>query len=172
MTSVRLGKLGGMDGQALIGQAGRTAGLVVFCAIGLFCIVAGGLVAAVTGPLRLEHGSWAAAYLVLVGGVAQSTLGAGQYVLAPRLPARWVAGVELAAWNGGSVAVIGGTVLVNPWIVDFGGLLLVVALAFMIGVTRGSTPDSRWLIWVYRTVLATIVISIPIGLMLAHLRGT
>lgn len=156
----------------MIRQAGRSTGLVIFCAVGLFCIVTGGLVAAVTGPLRLEHGSWAAAYLVLVGGVAQSALGVGQYVLAPRLPARWVAGVELAAWNGGSVAVIGGTVLDNPWIVDVGGLLLVVALAFMIRAVRGADPGFYWTVWSYRILLAVIIISTAIGLALAHLRST
>ena len=34
-------------------------------------IVAGGLVAAVDGAAPFAHGSWLAAYLVLVGGVAQ-----------------------------------------------------------------------------------------------------
>ena len=59
-------------------------GAVAFGAVALLCVVAGGLVAAVTGPLRLEHGSWAAAYLVLVGGVAQGALGIAQYFLAPQ----------------------------------------------------------------------------------------
>lgn len=44
-------------------------------------IISGGLVAAVTGPLGLEHGSWSAAYQVLVGGVVQAGLGAAQYAL-------------------------------------------------------------------------------------------
>lgn len=145
--------------------------VVWFCAAGLVCIVVGGLVAALTGPLRLEHGSWVAAYLVLVGGVAQGGLGIGQHFLGPRQPASWVVGVELAAWNLGSFAVIGGTLVGNPWIVDLGGLLLGVALLFMIGVTRGSAPGYRLLTWGFRLLLAVIIISIPIGLTLAHLRG-
>ncbi len=43
--------------------------------VGTCCVVLGGFVAAVTGPLTLADGSWLAAYLVLVGGLAQCALG-------------------------------------------------------------------------------------------------
>ncbi|MCE5292393.1 MAG: hypothetical protein LLG14_24605, partial [Nocardiaceae bacterium] len=43
--------------------------------LGMSQVILGGLVAAVTRPLALTHGSWLAAYLVLVGGVAQYTMG-------------------------------------------------------------------------------------------------
>ena len=42
-----------------------------FVLVGSVCIVAGGLVAAVSRPSGFELGSWLAAYLVLVGGVAE-----------------------------------------------------------------------------------------------------
>lgn len=145
--------------------------VVWFCAISLACIVVGGLVAAVTSPLTLEHGSWAAAYLVLVGGVAQGSLGIGQHVLTQRKPAMRVVGVELAAWNAGGLAVIGGTIMSNPWIVDLGGLLLAVALLCMIWLTRGSSAGPRWLAWGYRLLLTVIIVSIPIGLAMAHLQS-
>lgn len=160
-----------MNDQVSIGCVDRARDVVWFCVIGLVCIVMGGLVAAVTSPLGLQHGSWAAAYLVLVGGVAQGGLGIGQHFLAPRAPDKRVVGVELAAWNSGGLAVIGGTVVGNPWIVDLGGLLLAVALICMIAVTRDARPGSRVLAWGYRILLAVIIISIPIGLTLAHLRG-
>ena len=44
-------------------------------ATGIGSVVLGGLVAAVTEPLDLTHGSWVAAYLVLVGGVGQGAMG-------------------------------------------------------------------------------------------------
>ncbi len=46
--------------------------------LGALFIVLGGLVAAVTGPLDLVQGSWLAAYLVLVCGVAQFAIGTMQ----------------------------------------------------------------------------------------------
>ena len=45
-------------------------------------IIAGGIVAAVTDPAGWEHGSWTAAFLVLVAGVAQIGLALGQVELA------------------------------------------------------------------------------------------
>lgn len=141
-----------------------------FLVIGASCVVAGGLVAAATGPLRLEHGSWAAAYLVLVGGVAQIALGTAQRALAPRLPSTPVIVTELAAWNFGSAAVIAGTLVRVPLIVDVGGGLLVVALGLMMRTVRGSASRPRRALWTYRTALAVLLVSIPIGLVLAHLR--
>ena len=41
----------------------------------------GGAVAAVSDPFSFEQGSWLAAFLVLVGGVVQIALGAGQAAL-------------------------------------------------------------------------------------------
>ncbi|MBG0741046.1 hypothetical protein IV500_16865 [Paeniglutamicibacter antarcticus] len=143
----------------------------LFRVLGVAWVVSGGLVAAATGPLRLEHGSWAAAYQVLVAGVAQNAFGAAQRALAPqRLTFRIVA-AELVAWNVGSAAVIGGTVARTPLVVDAGGLLLVVALALMIRTVRGKGEGPQWALWTYRILLAVILISIPIGLTLAHLRA-
>ncbi|WP_246021375.1 hypothetical protein [Arthrobacter echini] len=148
---------------------GTSAG--TFRAIGTAWIISGGLVAAVTGPLRLEHGSWAAAYQVLVAGIAQSALGAAQSALAPQPPSRATVVTELVAWNLGSVAVLAGTVLGAPLIVDAGGVLLVVALALLIRTVRGKGEGPAWALWMYRILLVVILTSIPIGLTLAHLRA-
>src|SRR5690606_21511166 len=134
-------------------------------------VVVGGLVAAVTSPLQLSHGSWAAAYLVLVNGVAQVALGKAQAALAPTAPSRGVQATQLAAWNVGGAAVIGGTLARMPLIVDVGGLLLVIALALMIRTVRGRTAGPRWAIWTYRLLLIIVLVSIPIGLLLAHARA-
>jgi len=141
-----------------------------FLVVGGACIVAGGLVAAVTGPLHLEHGSWAAAYLVLVGGVAQIALGASQGALAARSPSTVVLATELAAWNLGSALVIGGTLVRIPAIVDIGGAALVLALGVMAHTVRGGAGP-RWSRWTYRGALAVLLAGIPIGLVLAHLRA-
>lgn len=143
----------------------------LFKVIGTAWIVSGGLVAAVTSPLRLEHGSWAAAYSVLVAGVAQYAFGVAQDALAPSRPSGRTITAELAAWNIGSAAVIGGTMVRMPLIVDGGGLLLVVALALMIRTVRGRGSGPAWALWTYRILLVVILVSIPIGLTLAHLRA-
>src|SRR5699024_1676961 len=71
----------------------------------------GGLVAAVPGPLGLEHGSWSAAFQVLVGGVMQGVLGIAQAHLAARRIGRRPLLAQLLTWNLGCLAVIGGTLL-------------------------------------------------------------
>jgi len=141
-----------------------------FTVIGGACIVAGGLVAAVTEPLHLPHGSWSAAYLVLVGGVAQIALGASQRALAGRETCASVVVTELALWNLGSALVIAGTVARTPVIVDAGGVALVVALGVMARTVRGGAGP-QWALWAYRGTLAVLLTSIPIGLVLAHLRA-
>lgn len=142
-----------------------------FRVIGTAWVIAGGLVAAVTGPLHLEHGSWAAAYQVLVAGVAQNAFGTAQRALAPRRPSARIVTAELIGWNLGSMAVIGGTLIRSPYVVDGGGALLVAALALMIHTVRGKGSRPAWALWLYRTLLVVILVSIPIGLTLAHVRA-
>ena len=148
--------------------------------VGALCIVAGGLVAAVTGPLALVDGSWAAAYLVLVAGVAQITLAGGQARLASwaRHP---VDGrlllVEFVGWNLGNVAVLAGTLWPATWLVDLGGALLVVALGALLVATRSGSGRAevgrgrRAALLSVRALVALLLVSIPVGLWLAHVRA-
>ena len=117
--------------------------------IGGSFVVLGGLVAAVTGPLGLEHGSWLAAYLVLVCGVAQFAIGtaqSGQGLGAKPMP--WARGwVQLTCLNLGNVAVIVGTLVREPLLVDSAVVLLLVAFGIALSqyvpgrVSRwGSSP--------------------------------
>jgi hypothetical protein len=147
------------------------AGSTPFRIVGAAWIIAGGLTAAVTGPLSLENGSWAAAFAVLIGGVSQYAIGVVQAALAPRHPTRRTVITELVSWNAGCLVVIGGTVFSAPLIVDAGGLLLVVALAVMVVTVRGRGTGPAWAIWTYRMLLLIILVSIPVGLTLAHLRA-
>lgn len=141
-----------------------------FRVLGTAWIIGGGLTAAVTGPLSLEKGSWAAAFAVLIAGVAQYTIGVVQDALASRRPAKRILIAQLATWNAGCIAVILGTVTTLPVIVHVGGLSLVAALVLLIVTVRG-TAEPRWALWTYRTLLVAILVSIPIGLVLAHLRA-
>lgn len=147
-------------------------------AVGALGVIAGGLVAAATAPSASEHGSWAAAYLVLVVGVAQIALAAGQAALSTHPPTRSLVVAETACWNIANALVIAGTLADVNAIVYVGGAMLVVALAtFGYGV-RGTLPAGeqhrqriRWLVYGFRVVVIVLLVSIPTGLVLATVRG-
>lgn len=141
-----------------------------FVAVAIGCIVAGGFIAAVTGPLGLEHGSWLAAYLVLVGGVATAAVGVAQQNLPPAPPERSHARLELGCLCVGNAAVIVGTLITSPLLVDVGGVILAIGLAIAFVLVRGSTAH-RTLTIAYRCLLVFVIVSIPVGLVLAHVRA-
>lgn len=144
---------------------------VPFRALALLWVITGGLVAAVTSPLGLEHGSWSAAFQVLVGGVLQAALGIAQNALAARRPSHRVLLTEILTWNLGCLAVIAGTLLAAPLLVDAGGVLLVSTMVLMIRAVGRGAKGPAWALWTYRGVLVLTAVSIPIGLVLAHLRA-
>lgn len=146
----------------------RWSSTLPFVAIGAACIVAGGMVAALTARNPTESATWAAAYLVLVAGVAQLALGTGQALLAGEpLPPRVVT-AECLLWNCANTAVLAGTLLGVEPLIDAGGGLLVVALALFAHRARDATGRARWLLLTYRLLVAVLLVSIPIGLLLAR----
>jgi len=170
-------------------RSGQRGGLrpdpaTALIAIGVCCVVLGGLVAAVTGPLDLAHGSWTAAYLVLVAGVTQCAMGRSRArrpdMAQPRSrdSASW-GWAQVGAWNLGNALVICGTLAGAPSVVDFGSVLLVVALVIALHATRPATTVaarsagqrvSPWADWAYRALLLVLAVSIPVGMVLSHLR--
>ena len=147
--------------------------LLPFLVIGTACVIAGGLVAAATAPNPSEHGSWAAAYLVLVAGVAQIGLGAGQAMLGGRASQRTVL-AEIAGWNLGNAAVLAGTLAGVGFVVDLGGAALLVVLVLLLrgALTSGATPSDggRWLMRGYCALLVLLIASIPVGLVLERIQ--
>lgn len=140
-----------------------------FVVVGVFAIIGGGLVAAVTGPLGFASGSWAAAYLVLVAGVAQATLGGGQAMLAATAPSGRRRGWQLLCYNAGNVAVLAGTLTGAVAVVMAGGTMLFGALVlFLTAVPRGHTRG--WAMTIYRGLTVVLAVSIPVGLVLSALR--
>lgn len=139
-----------------------------FMAMGGISIIAGGLVAAVTAISPTRHATWAAAYLVLVVGVAQLGIGMGQALLAPKTPSPRLITAELLTWDIGNAGVIAGTLLNRVGLVDLGGVLLAVSLIlFLLGV-RGHAGQKRWLLYGYRLLIAIVLVSIPIGLIISR----
>ncbi|KQX69775.1 hypothetical protein ASD06_01745 [Angustibacter sp. Root456] len=122
-----------------------------------------------TSPLDLGHGSWVAAYLVLVGGVGQTAMGVAGLVT-PGAERRASSGwAQVGTWNTGNALVITGTLVTLPLLVDVGGLACVVALA--IALLRSRRLHGTLGTWTYRGVLAVLLVSVPVGLVLAHLRA-
>lgn len=152
-----------------LASSGRRGAASPFAVVASVAVVAGGLVAAFTASVPSEHGAWVAAYLVLVVGVAQLVLGVGQAVLAPRVvPGRRVA-LELGGWNAGGAAVVAGTLLDAVWLVDVGGVLVVLALALLIlGVREADRRRRGWLL-AYYAFAGVLLVSVPTGLVLARI---
>ena len=145
----------------------RAAG--VFIVVGFTAIIAGGLVAAVAGPADLADGSWVAAYLVLVVGVAQLALGIGQAWLSAHPPVRARRTWQLALYNVGNVAVLVGNLIDATAAVLAGGALLFAALVLFLVAMRGARGH-RLLVAGYRLIVSVLAVSIPIGLTLSVLR--
>lgn len=137
--------------------------------IGTAAVVVGGMVAAVTGPTGWGHGSWVAAYLVLVVGVGQIGLALGQAAVVPS-----VSGlerhVELVAFNVGSVVILVGTLAGSPVAVTAGSVVLFVALAAFLRASLGAWARS-WISRLYLALLTILTVSIPIGVALSWLRN-
>ncbi|WP_035737970.1 hypothetical protein [Glycomyces arizonensis] len=136
---------------------------------GVVCVVLGGVVAAFTGPLDLAKGSWAAAYLVLVCGTASCAIAAAQARLIGRAIPAGPVRTQAATWAAGNAAVIVGTFTELPLVVDAGAALLVVALGIAFALTRGAALGLA--LRAYRAALIVLGVSIPIGMLLAHLRN-
>ncbi len=142
-----------------------------FAAFGAACILLGGLLSAAIAPMPTEHGSWAVAYLVLVGGVAQVALGAGQALLAPTVPSPRVIRSEMTGWNTGNAAVLVGTLLGFTWLADIGGALLFTSLALVTRQMRGAARRPAWPLYLYRGLVVLVLVGIPVGLVLAEFRS-
>lgn len=124
------------------------------------------MVAAAVATAPSQLGSWAAAYLVLVGGVTQVALGAGPALLAPQSPGRRAVTAELAGWNAGNGAVLAGTLLGATWLADVGGAALIAALALALAGIRGAVSHPAWPLHLYRALIALMLVSIPVGLVI------
>ena len=145
----------------------RSSAPLLVC--GAASIVAGGLAAAVTGPTDWDHGSWVAAFLVLVGGVAQIGIAAGQSELTPSPPTPRFAALECALWNVAGLTVIAGTLLASPLTVTIGSVVLVAALVLATVAVRGA--GRSWLLLPYRALLVLLLVSTPIGIALSWARN-
>lgn len=140
--------------------------------LGWVGIVAGGLVAAVADPLDVYRGSWMAAYLVLVVGVAQVVMGWARRRWGTSRTAAGAA--QCAGWNVGSAGVIAGTLAETSLVVYVSSVALVAALVIAVWDTRsgGTTSRDGLQLLAYRAMLVILSVSIPVGMVLSYLRHT
>jgi hypothetical protein len=148
--------------------APQTRERLPFLAVAAVMIVAGGLVATVNGAAPFAHGSWLAAYLVLVGGVAQLALGTGCLLLPQARCSTGLRWAQLGLWNLGTLSVAGG-VLTDLFGVVLGGSILVAAALACFAAGSGPLrhPGRRRVI-VYRLLIGLLAISVLVGGVLAH----
>lgn len=125
--------------------------------------------AAVTSPLQLAKGSWLAAYLVLIAGVAQIVLAKQQHLLHPNKNAKRSEWFTLAFWIVGNSAVVAGSLQSLPFVVDAGGLALIIAV--ILAWSRTKRSHARVLAWTLRVIYLIVILSVPVGLILSHLRA-
>jgi hypothetical protein len=141
-----------------------------FLALGFVGVVGGGIVAAVTGPTDFDRGSWVAAYLVLVVGVAQILLGAGLAWLPTEVADNSSRTALLVSWNLAAAAVVAGTLISAPVLTSIGGVITAASLVgFVAAVTRSRAEFSGWAL-LYRALALFVLLSTPVGLLLSWMR--
>lgn len=152
----------------MLGSVNKSA--IPFLTLGGISLILGGVVSAASAGSPSYTSAWAVAYLVLVGGMAQLVLGTGQAELASkRLPAGLLA-AEAALLNVSTVAVLLGTILTVPALTYAGAGLLLVTLVAFIWAVRGASQHLPWLLWAFRIMVVVLLVSAPIGLVIAHSR--
>ncbi len=141
-----------------------------FVYFALLNTIAGGLVAAVTGPTDFELGSWVAAYLVLVGGIAQLGLGVTQAHLGATTLSMKRVRLEFVLLNTSSAVVIAGTIVGIPIVTTFGGAVLFGSLVVFLTSVSGDERGLRIELLAYRALIWFVLLSVPVGLVLSWVR--
>lgn len=138
-----------------------------FAATAAAMIVAGGLVAAINGATPFAHGSWLAAYLVLVGGVAQLLLGFGWLALPAASTSARLRNAQLGLWNAGMLAVAGGVLSELAGLVFAGSAVFAGALVCFLAGSGSVHRAGHRRVLVYRVVVGLLFVSIIVGAVVA-----
>lgn len=135
-----------------------------FWTAAVLAIVGGGLISGVLAHAPSRPVMWLVAYLVLVVGVAQVALAAGQIWLAASPASRVLLVSEWALFNAASVLVIAGTLLGNGAWVNIGALLLAAALALFLRGVRHATGG--WPVYAFRGLVGLLGCGALVGVAL------
>lgn len=132
---------------------------------GALAIIAGGMLSAALAAAPTRAVMWLVAYLVLVVGVAQIALGAGQWRLAPRPVPGTLLACQWLLFNGANALVMTGTLLAHPAVVAGGTLALVVALGLFLRGVHGAVGG--WWVYAYRLLVVLLGCSALVGVALS-----
>lgn len=141
-----------------------------FLAVGAAGAVGGGMVAAISGPANWQRGSWLAAFLVLVVGVGQITLGVGQSAAHGSVTRALVA-AELLFVNAGAALVVVGTLSSRPVLATAGSVAFAGGVAVFAGHSLHGPRRSGWVHRLYEALLMILAVSAAIGIALSWLRA-
>lgn len=140
-----------------------------FMVLGTLGVVGGGLLSAITAAGPSYHASWAVAYLVLVVGVAQITLGVAQASLTSGSVRVRIIAWEAICWNLGNAVVLGGTLASVPALLYAGIILLLAALILLAAAIRhgrhGILFAATWV------VIIILLLSMPVGAIIQAVTG-
>lgn len=122
------------------------------------------------------YGHWLALHLVLLGGVSQLILGAGQFFstafLATDPPGRGMVRAQLAAWGAGTLLVAVGIPTGRSALTDLGGFAVIVGLglfaAALWDLQRRSLQRARWAIRWYFACAASLGLGAVLGILMAR----
>ena len=149
-------------------MSGSPSRAAPFSVLGIAAVVGGGALAAAIAHRPTQGLVWLVAYLVLVVGVAQYLLGAGQAVLAPSAPPAGVLWGQWVLLNLGHLGVIKGRLGEHFGLVLAGTFAYAAALLWLVRSVRGA-PGSRRL-WLYRLFALFLLLSSLTGVALTALR--
>lgn len=141
---------------------------IAFIVCGGSLIVGGGVVAAVNSAAPFAHGSWLAAYLVLVGGTAQILLAAGRAALVSCETEPAGLRLQLILWNLGSLAVPAGVLADTAGWVTAGSVALLSALALFAQAGLHAWRAQRRRAIAYLMLVVGLASSVVVGSALAN----
>lgn len=151
--------------------------LAAFFAVAIAFMLAGAAAAVLNAAGMVGwYGHWLALHLVLLGGVSQLILGAGQFFstafLATDPPGRRMAGAQLASWSAGAILVAVGVSTGHSLLTDIGGAAVIAALGLFATalwqLERRSLQRARWAIRWYYACAASLGLGAVIGIAMAR----
>lgn len=145
---------------------------IPFVVIGTVSVVSGGLVSAISASSPSYPAAWAVAYLVLVSGMGQLALGLAQAGLTVRQPRARLVAAEAITFNVANIAILVGALTTSMVLVDLGGGLFLISLAVFLWGARSPRPKRKWMLYGFRVLIAILMVSTPIGLIIASARAS
>ncbi|MGB3303664.1 MAG: hypothetical protein WBA98_13325 [Gordonia sp. (in: high G+C Gram-positive bacteria)] len=137
-----------------------------FTVAGMVFVIAGGLVAAATGPLNWSKGSWLSAFMVLVCGVALIAIGIAQQHSTEPVPRRTRL-VQLGGWLLANGLVAVGALVDIAALTAIGSILLLAILLLTAWVGLNLVRTRHAWAYVYVAILLVLAVSAPIGMALS-----